>query len=817
MKIGGVKYIVLGILFYQYLLLGFPSNKNVVASRTDEKIHIDGFLSEHAWETAVPVSGFFQFDPDEGAPVTEVSFVRVLYDDNGLFIGVKCLDSDPGAIVHQLTRRDRSVQADRFSVMIDSYYDHTTAFLFSGSVSGVKSDGVLSHDGLVYDIQWDAVWDFAAEILEDGWSAEFKIPYSALRFSDQDSELVWGINFRRYIARKKETDEWVMVPRAETPPGTISSVSKMGTLSGLLNIHPPLHLEFLPYHVSKYSFLTQPPPFSVRNEYSYNFGLDLKYGITNNFTLDLAVNPDFGQVEVDKKVLNLTVFETEYPEKRPFFLEGSQIFSFGNGFDNKPLPLLYSRRIGRYPSGNNTLFPDSGYIYNKPEITTILGAAKFTGRTDDGLVVGAFSAVTDREFALLEDSDGKKISSTLVEPRAAYNAFRLRKNLWEGNSNGIFGLMGTGSLIKGKSPSFSGGVDWNVRFAEDEYGLDGYVAGSQTKISTDENYSGTIGKIVFGRLRGEHFFAFTGYDYATKNFNIDNLGFFSQPREHGGYTQLSYKNDKATDPLWRYVLTLQTYYRWNWNGINTVKEIEIEPVFEFRNFWKFRLDYYHELPAYDDENRGIVGLYKKPEGNKFFGTLQSDSRKPFSFLLNAGFLKYVNGAFTHQSVFESTIRPLSWIELEPSFTYMITKREEAWLIGAYHEGKNLFGDRDVDYYDFSLRGTVTFATNISFQFFNQILFAKWRYTNFKSLERPDYLPLLDDQDAPKDYFMKIFNANIVFRWEYLPGSTLFLVWTQGRQGYDGLYDQRISKDFDDIFRLPMDNVILAKISYWWSL
>jgi hypothetical protein len=825
-EIGGVKYIVIGILFSQNLLFGIPSTKNIVASRTSESMRIDGLLTEQVWETAVPVSGFQQFDPDEGALSTEVSVVRVLYDDNALYVGVKCSDSEQQAIVQQLTRRDRSVQADRFSVIIDSYYDHNTAFLFSGSVSGVKSDGVLSHDGLVYDVQWDAVWDFAAEILPDGWSAEFKIPYSALRFSEQDSEFVWGINFRRYIARKKETDEWVMVPRSETPHGTITSVSKMGNLSGLLNIHPPLHIEFLPYHVSKASYLTQPSPFSLRKDYDYNFGIDLKYGITNNFTLDAAINPDFGQVEVDKKVLNLTVFETEYPEKRPFFLEGSQIFSFGNGFDNKPLPLLYSRRIGRYPSGyqkldqlgyeNFSLGSNATYI-EKPEITTILGAAKLTGRTNDGFVVGVLSAVTDHEYAVLQDINGNHSPSILVEPRANYNTVRLWKNIWDGNSTGSFGLMATNSLINGRLPSYSGGVDWNVRLADGEYGIDGYIAGSQSKISSDIINTGTIGRIAVGKMRGEHFYAFTAYDYATKNFNIDNLGFFSQPREHGGYFQLSYKNDKADEPLWRYVLTMQSNYRWNWSGINTVKQFEVEPIFEFRNFWRFTLDYYHEMPAYDDENRGIIGLYKKSEGNKIFGTLQTDSRKPFAFSVNAGYMKYVNGSYTYQSVIEATIRPSSWIEFVPGFTFMATKKEEAWLIGAYADGKNLFGDRDVDYYDFSLRGTVTFTTNMSFQFFNQIMLAKWRYINFKTLDSPDHLPLFEGKPAAQDYFMKVFNANIVFRWEYLHGSTFFLVWTQGRQGYNGIYNQTISKDFRDIFRLPMDNVILAKISYWWSL
>ena len=299
------------------MLIAGTSTKSVVASRVSSAPRIDGVLTDQEWQWAIPVSGFQQFDPEEGAAPTEQTSVMVVYDDNALYFGVICYDSEPDAIVRQLTRRDRTVQADRFSVIIDSYHDHASAFLFGGSAAGVQSDGVLSQDGRVYDVQWDAVWDFSSAMNDRGWTAEFKIPFSALRFSDQDSEYVWGINFRRYVARKKETDEWVMVPRKETPPGTVSSVSRMGHLSGIKDIHPPLHLEVLPYQVSKANYLAQPAPFSLRKEFKGTAGLDLKYGVTNNFTFDMAINPDFGQVEVDQAVLNLTVFETQYPEKRP--------------------------------------------------------------------------------------------------------------------------------------------------------------------------------------------------------------------------------------------------------------------------------------------------------------------------------------------------------------------------------------------------------------------------------------------------------------------------------------------------------------------
>lgn len=819
------------------MLLGGTSTKNIVASRCNEKPKIDGFLNEQGWKLAIPVTGFQQFDPEEGVPASEETSVRILYDDDALYVGVFCYDSSPTEIVQQLTRRDRSAQSDRFSIIIDSYHNHNTAFLFSCSVSGVQSDGVLSYDGLAYDIQLDAVWDFEAKILTDGWSAEFKIPFSVLRFSGQKGEYVWGINFRRYIARKKETDEWVMVPRQEAPPGTISSVSKMGNLSGIINIQPPLHIEILPYHVSKINYLSQPKPFRTEGEYDpNNFGLDLKYGITPDLTVDIAVNPDFGQVEVDQAELNLTVFETLYPEKRPFFLEGAQIFSFGNSFDREQMRLLYSRRIGRQPTGyeniGNYVSSDGDTLMvgrnarfsKKPEITTTLAAGKFSGKISQSLEFGVLSAITDCEKAIIEGIE-KKSPPIIVEPRANYNVVRLRQNIYGGSSYSSIGFMATGSFKHQQTSAFSGGVDWSSRFIEGKYGIDGYIAGSHLKPNSNKKLSGSAGRLAVGKLEGEHWLAFSGYDFSSEKFSIDDLGYYSQPREHGGYFQISYKDDHAVAPFYRYGLTGQTNYRWNWNGNRTLNHIEFEPAFEFRNFWLLTLNIFHEFPAYDDKNKLSYGeyappvdLYKRPQGERFLATLQTDSRKPIMLTLQTGYYYYMKGARTYSNVIQTTIKPLSWMDFVPGVTFMKTINEEAWLVGGYtDDGLCLFGDRNVDYYNFSLKGTITFTPKIGVQFFSQVFLLKLRYANFKKLLGPENLPSLSDYPTNIDNILKVFSTNIVFRWEYLPGSTFFLVWTQARNGRDGIYSQTILRDFWDTFRIPMDNVILAKICYWWSL
>ncbi|MBI1805009.1 MAG: carbohydrate binding family 9 domain-containing protein [Ignavibacteriae bacterium] len=820
------KYIrLIGIVCFLVVttLLGGTSTKSIVATRITSAPRIDGNLGEREWQLTVPVTGFQQFDPEEGSPSTERTVVHVLYDDNALYVGVLCYDSEPGNIVQQLTRRDRTGQSDRFSVIIDSYHDHSTAFLFSGTVSGIQADGILSEDGRVYDVQWDAVWDFDAKVTNEGWSGEFRIPFSALRFSPQDSEYVWGINFRRYIARKQETDEWVMVPRKETPAGVISSVSKMGHVSGIRNIHPPLHLDVLPYAVQKANYFAQPTPFDLREEYKSSLGLDLKYGITNNFTLDVALNPDFGQVEVDQAVLNLTVFETFYPEKRPLFLEGAPIFSFGNAFDNRPLYLFYSRRIGRRPTlASLAGLPDSGYnLVQNPLVTTILGAAKFTGKTDGGFSLGFISALTDREEGIEEDLTGHRNPAVLFEPSANYTVARIRQDFGE---NSYVGLMATGEFNEESIlPAQSGGVDWNLRLFDGTYALDGYLAGSNAppRRWSDSRVAGSAGKLALGKIEDAHWIVGAIYDFATRDFSISDLGFYNLPREHGGYLQVTYKEDFAPEPFRRFNLTIDGTSRWNWDGAGTQKQAELETIFQFRNFWSLQLNFIHDFTAYDDENRGIVGLYRRPEGNQFRAKLQTDIRHPVILSLSGGYQNSAKGLQFLYSILGLTLRPNTWMEFSPNLTIGRTRNEEAWPLHHYTaDGRNVFGDRDIDEYDLSFRGIITFRRNVSLQFFTQVFLDKGQYTGFKRLDTPDDLSQYDYAQSPTysnpDFNEQTINANVVLRWEYLPGSTLYVVWTQERYGYNQMFEKQFSENVSDAFRLPMDNVILAKFSYLWS-
>jgi hypothetical protein len=789
--------------------------KHIRAMRTQVSPDLDGLLNDACWRDAIPVTDFTQFDPVEGDPPTEKTTVRLLYDDDALYVGVFCADRHPERIVRQLSRRDRSTEADRFTVMIDSYMDHQTAFVFSTNVSGVLSDGVLSQGGSVYDNTWDAVWTAKTRVGRPGWSAEFAIPWNALRFAK--GAYRWGINFRRYISRKKEILEWVMVTRGE-----LYSIPQWGTVEGISGINPPLHLEVAPYVSGTRTMTTGDAGSAAPSGYSWAVGGDIKYGISKNFTLDATVNPDFGQVEVDQAVLNLTVFETRFPEKRPFFVEGAQMFTFGGSVDNTPLTLFFSRRLGRQPriaSSIPYLHPRR-YLEENPQVTTILGAAKVTGRTASGLSIAGLVSATDEEHALLRFDDGST-SRIRTEPRGSYNVMRLKQE-WRNGS--WWGGMATLTALHENRPVFSGGTDWNVRMLDGLYTMDGYLAGTQ-----EGRVSGTAGRLLFSRISAEHWFPTVSYDFYSTKFNPNDIGFFAQPHDHGGYAQLIYRENASTGPFLRYYFALNPEARWNWNGARTHTLVRTDAIVEFRNFWETTLSYVRDFASYDDEEQGIIGLYRRPGGHTATMRIQTDDRRVFYASLLAGYER----DDLHKSSFLSqvaiTYRPTSWMELNPAIYYQRTRDEEAWV---YPDGNildpavspepfSVFADRDVEFLDLSMRGIVTFTRDLSLQFFTQVFWARGNYDRFRRLANPGLL-LTYDYPSQGAYYNHNFNsmtvnANVLLRWEYLPGSTFYLVWTQARYGDNGVYHQGLRERFSDAFRLPRQDVVLMKMTYWFSL
>ncbi len=798
----------------------FSAVKTIAAARTAVPPVIDGSLADGAWCLAAPVHDFTQFDPAEGSAPTESTVVRVLYDDDAIYVGVQCFDADARNIIGQLTRRDRSTEADRFTVMVDSYHDHQTAFVFSANVSGVQSDGVLSQDGAVYDITWDAVWRVATRWNTQGWSAEFAIPYNALRFArGGDSASAWGVNFRRYISRKKETDEWVMVPRNER-----LMIARWGHLVGLRNIEPPLHLEIAPYVSAGGDFRSSGMPEGSASGLLFRTGLDIKYGLSRNITLDATLHPDFGQVEVDEAVLNLTVFEPYFPEKRPFFVEGATMFSFGTSIDNTSMPLFFSRRIGRTPAGSSMVNrPAGGTVEENPQVTSILGAAKVTGRSSSGLALGLLTAATDRAEARVRDGAGV-LSTIETEPRALYSVARLRQDL--GGTSWV-GLLGTAAGREGQVPGLAGGLDWNLRFGGGTMTWDGYLAG--TRASAGAPREGTAGRFLLSRISADHWFYVASFDFASRSFDPNDLGYFARPHDLGGYGQLLYRENSAAAPLLRYSFSVVPEARWNWDHVRTFAQVEAVFAADFTNFWRLQAFYRILPPSFEDEERGILGLRLRPPGHALELQVRSDDRRNLWASLDGIYETDQHGKQSLASLLALTVRPTPQVELSPFLYYQRTRRDLAWVFGSQPvmdsavsaSPFSIFGDRDVDELDLGLRGIVTFTRTLSLQGFVQVLLARGRYGSYGRTDASGgILPYAYEESsgyAGHDFNEATLNANLLLRWEYLPGSTIYLAWTQERFGDTGLYEEGTANRFREAFRMPQENVLLAKLSYWFSL
>jgi len=777
------------ILLWSNSLFAGDHDRAIVATRTATPPKLDGFLKEPAWQLAPAATDFLQRDPYEGQPATEPTEIRILYDDEALYFGCMMYDSEPDKIVARLTRRDNEIESDVISIRLDSYHDHKTAYEFTVLASGVKVDILQFNDAEDEDDSWDVVWDVKTQILRDetgvsangpkaprGWSAEIKIPFNILRYSPaKDGKNVWGINFIRRITRKQERTYWVLVPKSQS-----GFISRFGHLIIEGNLPNPRRLELLPYSIGKNRFThpTLVEPTDGTHDFSSNAGFDLKYGLNNNLTLDLTVNPDFGQVEADPAVLNLSTFETFYPEKRPFFIEGTQILQFSTFGNNFGPGLFYSRRVG----------------HGGDEPATILGAAKITGKTAKGLAIGMLQAVTDKK---------------LDEPRASYSLVRLKQDLLE---NSTLGMIATAVARENRFPAFTGGVDWNLRFQQSRYGLDGFLAGSQTTQETSQRITGSSGKLRFGKDGGEHWLYSMSVDFTSRRYDINDAGFFRRPNDYGTNFDVRYKEDQPGKILRRWNIRADRHLRWNFDGAQLFNDYGLNARWEWLNYLEMGLRGRYSLPADDDrESRGF-GLYRKPRSFSAGFEFETDSRKPIIAEFEQEYLHDAKGQRQWSTALGAEVRPTTWAEINLQLGYGRTRDREAWVDNP-GDTLSLFGFRDTNEYDLTLRSNLTFTRDLTLQIYGQAFVAKGHYDRFARLVTPSTLVPYGYNGNP-DFNEKAFHLNVVWRWEYRPGSVLYLVWTQARAGEGENYFTRVRRDFRDAFSLPAENVVLLKVSYW---
>ncbi len=836
--------ISLGVVFFAAISVAGaappPSRVAATAIPVATAVRVDGDLNDAVWQTIPAITGFRQRDPREGAAPTYETEARVAYDATALYIAVEAFDPEPKRIVGIRTRRDEGSPSDWVSVLIDSFHDRRSAFEFAVNPAGVKQDSYWFND-TNNDQGWDAVWDVAVSRGERGWRAEFRIPFSQLRYRPSETS-TFGLAIVRKIGRLNETTTWPLL--AKSANGYVSS---FGELTGLRLDRSPKRLEVVPYVLGDVK--TQPSesgnPLTKTTDPNGSAGVDLKYALRPGLTLTGTVNPDFGQVEADPAVVNLSAFETFFSERRPFFVEGSGIFSFDiDCNDGSCSGLFYSRRIGRTPRGEANV-PDGGYS-SAPNQTTILGAAKLTGRIG-AFSVGALNAVTSDEDAVI--LNGAVRTRQTVEPLTSYSVARARREFTNQSSLGFMvtstnrNLDADTRFLPGQA--YTGGMDVDWRLGP-KYAVKGFLAGSsvhgeaaaidalqrgnvhsfQRPDSESLTYdpsrtalNGYGGSANFSKIAGERVRFTTNVGFKSPGFEINDVGFMQRAdqRSMSNWVQVRYEKPKQKY-LRSFRYNLNQWAAWNYDGGRLFSGFNVNAHAMFTNNWATGTGGNLNPQPFDDRGtRGGPGVYGNAQ-RSIWAYVEGDDRPAVSigmFTFNSTDGK---GTTFHDLNPTVSYRPSSFLKVTGGL-HVSRNRDESQWVEATGDGRYVFGRLHQDTVGLTARLNYTVTPALSIQIYAEPFVSAGDYSNFKELVNGRsksyegrYRPI--EYAGSPDFNYRSFRTTNVMRWEYKPGSALFVVWQQGRERTidRGTFD--FNRDFGGIFDAPARNVFLIKWSYW---
>jgi uncharacterized protein DUF5916/cellulose/xylan binding protein with CBM9 domain len=750
-----------------------PAPRIIRAVRTATPPTIDGRLTEEAWAQAPPADGFTQRDPDEGRPATERTEVRVLFDDTAVYIGARMFDGEPGQIQRRLSSRDGDADADRLTVFLDPMRDKLTGAIFRVSAANVQQDAALYNDSW-WDTTWDAVWQSQVATDDQGWTAELRIPLSQLRFTNADRQ-TWGINVERFVRRKNEASWLEMVPKTEN-----GNASRMLELNGLDGMHPRRNLELLPYVAARAEYIQPSTAGNPFNDGSRGFGavgLDMKWGLTSNLTVSATVNPDFGQVEVDPAVVNLTAFETFFNEKRPFFLEGSQIFNnFGRGgandywgFNNSEPQIFYSRRIGRAPQ-----VAASGDYVDAPTATTILGAAKLTGKTSGRWSVGLLQAITGEETA--RTSSAGLGGRAVVEPLTSYTVARVQRDI--GSRTGV-GLLTTSVSRQLETQTAKDGLSDQAMVVgadaywfldrDKEWVITGDIAGSRVAGTTtfieklqrapqryyqrpDEPHvhldltrtslSGFTGRVNLNRNRGVwrvNAALWTG----SPGWESNDLGFHGTGDRAGAHAVWFIQGNKPRRLTRSRAFWVAKSWTWNYGRELQSDNVNAQASNTFMNYWSAGINLGTGRRVLDDRLTRGGPSATSPSGGFWNAYLNTDSRRWLSFSGNYNRNRSESGGWNRNAALTVSLKPSPRLTVSTgpnwqrrrAIAQYVTTVTDATATDTYG-GRYVFGELAQRQLTMTTRVSVIVTPKVSMQVFAQPLLAVGDYSDFKELARP---------------------------------------------------------------------------------
>jgi hypothetical protein len=791
----------------------FAPNEPATSAKIGKTLHalritgtpprIDGTLDDEVWGRAQSTGNYVQWDPDNGEPVSEQTTIQVAYDHRFIYVAIRCFDRTPDNISRGLARRDDSPPTDTVSVKFDPRHDHQTGYLFTTNPSGLQAD-YFNYDDDKIDSSFDAVWEVRTTTNQEGWVAEFRIPFSQMRFNASPTPgQVWGFSSRRVIRRRSETAEWIGRPRGER-----GEVSRWGHLVFDDVLTPPRRIELQPYTLAR----GERQPASAGASLSGSAGLDMRFGIGTSATISATVNPDFGQVEQDPAVLNLSVFESFFPEKRPFFLEDSRTFvpPYGN------FQLFHSRRIGRTPG--RFALPEGETATSRPTQTTVLAASKLTGK-GSGWTYGAMSALTAREYATLASG-----GEALIEPMTSYHTVRVQRDVRKGTSN--IGAIFTGVVREKDDDAYTGGIDYNLRWDRNRVVWNGHWVTTRAPGSGSTATPGDIatsgGGVTNFNFSRKHY-GFNGhFDHLGRDFRVNDIGFL-RTRPDRSATDGNFYLEQP-DP-WKAFRRLyaQTYTSRQWNGDGLVFSRYWGGYVsaQFRNYWGVESEFGRTFQAFDDlDTRGGPPILVPARPYAYVGT-SSDSRKSWRFSVGVSEQTDEYGGWTGRIGPSLTLQPSSRLLASVSTGYSPGRDFAQWITNTDVDGDgvadHVYGTLRRNVVDVTVRSTFSIHRDMTLQVFLQPFVAVGDYTNIRRLARPlsyDFEPAALSYDP--DFNSKSLRGNFVLRWEYVRGSTLYAVWNTSTSDTSRPGAFSPARDIGDAFRADGPSVFMVKVSYWLS-
>lgn len=796
-----MKRLFLFIALFQLITLSFAQEiKQVKALRVIQVPKIDGVLDDEEWKEGVPATDFIQRALKPGEPALRKTEVKIVYDDIAMYIGAMMYDNEPDSILHELCQRDNEANSDLFGLILDTYNDDINGYGFFVTSAGVQIDARYSSNG--QDFNWNAVWQSQIKINDKGWAVEFKIPYSALRFPIVD-EQNWGVNFIRKVRKTRCVDFW-----NEVKPELNGMINQSGDLLGISNIKSPVRLSVTPYISSYLENYPYNQPGQSNNSYSLNGGMDIKYGINESFTMDMTLVPDFGQVQSDNKVLNLSPFEVLYNENRQFFTEGTELFNKGG--------LFYSRRIGGTPINYNLQLKEGETIKSNPASTQLINATKVSGRTKNNLGIGIFNATTADTYAVITDSNGVD-TKVLTQPLTNYNVFVLDQAL---KNNSYISLINTNVTRDG------GIYDANVtatafKFTnkKNKYGINGNTALSQlynsgfSKPDLGYSYNASVGKISGSFLYNA--------DVAVKSDKYDpnDLAILYINNTVETSLNLSYNIYK---PVWKlnefsinggmgYSRLFKPDLFWNFNFYGNCYANFTKSYFSTGTGFNFS-----PLTTLDHwEPRRTGHYYVYPKNYKVSYWLSTDYRKQFALDANISY-RYFDENNRYNISFG--VSPRFRVNNKLSFIYNFHRDYLNDNIGFVNFNEITqfinFGRRNVFTTTNQLNATYIFTNKMSLTLRCRHYWSQAEYKQYYTLNNKGLL--IDDAQytGNSNVNFNAFNIDLVYTWQFSRGSEMSFVWKNAIYTSGDIIIKQFSNDIDQTINSPQTNSFSIKVLYY---